>query len=204
MQNYLRHLYYGLVIVLLGITGLNAQAAVSPLGVGLFPGVQFPPEEYTVTGARISILFGKERDLYGIDLGVLGNITEQTFTGVGISGVFNITEGNTTILGLQLAGIMNINTTKTWVYGVQTALIANDNVGESTVVGLQLAAIANLSAFTKVYGLQVGLYNRAQDVYGFQIGLVNVAKSLHGVQIGLVNFNETGTFYVSPILNIGF
>ncbi|MGZ3796156.1 MAG: LA_2272 family surface repeat-containing protein, partial [Pseudobdellovibrionaceae bacterium] len=74
----------------------------------------------------------------------------------------------------------------------------------STVAGIQLALLANLSAFTDIYGLQVGLYNRAKDVYGLQVGLVNVTDNLHGVQIGLINFNHKGPFAMSPILNIGF
>src|SRR5690606_27971365 len=98
----------------------------------------------------------------------------------------------------------NINTNKTQVYGVQLAGLVNYQTAESSVVGLQLAALANLSDHTDVYGLQVGLFNRARNVYGLQIGLVNVTNSLHGLQIGLLNFHHTGTFVVSPFLNVGF
>jgi hypothetical protein len=182
---------------------IQSEAAVTPLSVGIAPPVQFPPSDFTITGLRVSALWGHHRDLYGVDVGMLGNITDQTFTGLGVSGLFNYTKGTTTILGLQLAGLTNINTNKTEVYGVQAALGLNSNTAASSLVGVQLAA-ANLSPFMDIYGLQAGLYNRAKDVYGFQIGVVNVADNLHGIQIGLINFNTKGLIGVSPLLNIGF
>jgi hypothetical protein len=180
-----------------------AWSAVTPLSVGIAPPVQFPPDDFSVTGLRASVLWGHHRDLYGVDLGVLGNITDQTFTGIGVAGVFNATHGSTTALGLQLAGLTNINTGKTSVYGVQAALGLNLNTVASQVAGVQLA-LANVSPFTDIYGLQLGVYNKAQEVYGFQIGLINVASDLHGIQIGLLNFNQKGLFAVAPILNVGF
>ncbi|CAN5715299.1 hypothetical protein BH10BDE1_BH10BDE1_03700 [soil metagenome] len=181
-----------------------AAAAVSPIAVSIVPPVQFPSDEFSVTGLRLSALWGHHRDLYGIDLGVLGNITDQTFTGIGLSGLANMTHGMTTIIALQAAGLANVNTQKTDVYGVQVAGAINWNSAQSKVVGLQLAILSNLSPNTTVYGAQIGIYNRAQEVYGFQIGVVNLTKNLHGIQIGLVNFNETGIFGVSPILNAGW
>lgn len=180
-----------------------AEAAVSPLSIGIIPPVQFPPADFTVTGARVNLIYGKHRDVYGLDVGVLGNITEQTFTGIGLAGGFNYTKGNTTAILLQGAGIANVNTNKTKIYGAQVALGLNMNDAESSVVGLQLAAV-NLSAHTNVYGVQAGVFNKAKSVYGLQIGLVNVATDLHGIQIGLINFNSTGIFAVSPIINVGF
>lgn len=181
-----------------------AHAAVSPLALDIIPPVQFPPQDFSVTGLRASALWGDQRDVYGLDLGLIGNVTQQGFVGIGVSGIFNLTHGTTTAIGLQAAGVANINTSKTQVYGVQLALVTNYNSAESRVVGLQAALLANISPFTDIYGIQTGLYNRAKDVHGLQIGLVNVAESLHGVQIGLVNFNHKGLFAVSPFLNVGF
>lgn len=181
----------------------GAHAAVSPIAIDIVPPVQFPPDDFNVTGLRASVLWGDQRNVYGVDVGLLGNITQQDFVGLGVSGVFNWTRGTTTALGAQLAGVANINTNKTSVYGVQAALITNYNSAEAKVVGFQVA-LANISQFTDIYGVQMGLYNRAKDVRGFQIGLVNVAENLHGVQIGLVNINHKGPFAVSPFLNVGF
>jgi hypothetical protein len=180
----------------------RAWAAMSPVSITLAPPVQFPPADYNVTGARLGIL-GHHRNVYGLDVGLVGNITDQDFTGLAVSGLFNYTKGQTTAIIGQFAGLTNINTSKARIYGAQIAALANMNQGEASVAGLQFA-LANLCEHTKIYGLQGGIYNRAQSVYGLQIGLVNVAEDLHGLQIGLVNFNHKGIFAVSPILNVGW
>ncbi len=183
------------------INSQAAHAAVSPVSITLVPPLQFPAQDFAITGARISLLFGHQRNMYGLDLGVIGNITDQDFSGIGISGIFNATHGTTH--GIQLAGLANYNTNKTTIVGLQAAIGANINTAAAEVYGLQLAA-ANICDHTDINGFQVGIINRAQTVRGLQIGLINTVNSLHGVQIGLVNFNHTGMFSVSPIINIGF
>jgi hypothetical protein len=165
--------------------------------------VQFPPKDFSIVGARLSVFWGEHRDVYGLDLGAIGNVTSGSFAGIGVSGIFNWNQGSATVIGLQAAGIANVNTNKARIYGLQVAAGLNSNKAESSIVGLQVA-LANYSPFTTVGGFQVGLYNRANEVYGLQIGLINVAESLHGLQIGLVNFNHKGLFAVAPILNVGF
>lgn len=191
------------VLAIIFSTSYQASAAVTPLSVSVVPPLQFPADDFSVTGLRLSLLWGQHRDLYGIDIGAIGNITEQKFTGIGVSGVFNYTKGNTTILGLQLAGLTNLNTNKTNVYGIQATLGLNMNSAAGSLVGVGIG-LANISSFTDVYGAQIGIYNKANEVYGLQIGLINVASNLHGIQIGLLNFNNKGIFAVAPILNIGF
>lgn len=193
------------IVILLAalILSIVAEAAVSPLAISIGGPAQFPPRDFDITGARVSLLYGQSRDVYGIDLGVLGNITTGKFTGIGVSGLFNNTRGQTTITGLQFAGLANINSQKTSVYGIQASLGANYNSAESKIVGLQFAPV-NISAFSKIYGFQVGLYNKAREVRGFQIGVINVAQNLKGIQIGLLNFHHDGIFVVSPFINIGF
>jgi hypothetical protein len=191
----------GLFIITTFLPG--AHAATSPVSVGIAPPVQFPSSEFTITGARLSVLWGSHRDLYGLDIGGIGNITQQEFKGVALSGIFNKTEGRTTAIFTQAAGVANWNTNTTEVYGLQLAGALNMNKATSSVVGVQLALI-NMSEQTAIYGIQAGIYNKARVVYGFQIGLVNDTTDLHGLQIGLVNFYHNGTFVVSPILNVGF
>ncbi len=195
-------IFFLTLVVCLGLAD-RAQAALSPISVNILSPVQFPPSDFSVTGARVSALWGKHRDVYGLDFGLIGNITDQDFVGLAVSGLFNLTRGQTTAIGAQLAGLANVNMQKTAVYGLQLALGLNYNDAASSVTGLQFA-LANVAAHTDIRGFQVGIYNRAQEVYGLQIGLVNVASNLHGVQIGLLNFNHKGTFAVSPILNVGF
>lgn len=175
---------------------------MTPLAIGIVPPLQFPPSKFDIVGLRASVIYGNHRSVSGIDLGIIGNMTEVSFAGIAVAGGFNRNKGKATILGLQLAGIANLNMEKARVYGVQAALV-NYNKAESHVVGLQLAA-ANLAKDTTIYGVQTGIWNNARAVYGFQIGLVNMATDLHGLQIGLVNFHHNGLFKVAPILNVGF
>jgi hypothetical protein len=191
-----------LATVFVMFTSPMAKAFNSPLSVAIVPPVQFPTSEFSVTGARLSALWGKHRDVYGLDFGVIGNMTEQRFVGLAVSGLFNETSGDTTIILLQAAALGNLNVQKTNIYGVQLAAL-NKNDAESSLVGLGLGLV-NLSPNMTIMGLQVGLYNKARSVYGLQIGIVNQATDLHGLQIGLLNFATNGPFAVSPILNIGF
>ena len=199
MSKILRILLCGAVFLIFS----NVSAAVTPISISIVPPIQFPPQNFTVAGARVSALWGQHGHVYGLDIGVIGNITTQDFGGIAVSGIFNRNYGTTTVVGLQLAGIANINTQKTNVVGLQVASV-NSNTGTSTVTGLQIGIVANLSSHTKVYGFQIGAYNAADEVYGFQIGIINKANSLHGLQIGLINFHEKGVFRVCPILNFGF
>ena len=198
----MKHFILSLLTLFVFISS-SAMAATSPLSVNIAPPVQFPPSDYNVTGLRAGVV-GHHRSVYGIDIGAIGNITDQEFVGIAVSGVFNITRGNTTALGLQAAGLTNVNTNKTTVVGVQLAGLMNINYAESSVVGVQLALIGNLASHTKIYGVQAGLMNKAHTVYGIQVGLYNYAESLHGLQIGLINVHRQGLFGISPLINFGF
>lgn len=195
----MKNIIYALILCF----AFESHAALSPISLNIVPPAQFPPSDFNVTGLRTSLLWGRQRDVTGIDLGLIGNITDQKFTGLAVSGLFNYTGGESTAVGAQIAGLTNINKQKISVYGIQAALGANVNPAESSVTGLQFALV-NWSPHTTIYGLQAGLYNKARTVYGLQIGLINVAESLRGIQIGVMNFHTKGIFVVSPILNIGF
>lgn len=197
----MRTIKFLFVAILVSLTSSFAFAAASPLAVTIFPPVQFPPEDFNVTGLRLGLI-GKHRDVYGLDFG-LANVTTGQFVGLGVAAAMNLTYGDVTAIGAQIGGITNINYGKTNVFGVQLAVFTNYNKAESSVTGLQLS-LANLADHTTIYGLQAGVYNKAREVYGFQFGLVNFAEKLHGIQIGLLNFHKQGTFVVSPIINAGF
>lgn len=201
MLNELRKFKILFVLLLSVLTGASAQAGFSPLGLSIIDPVQFPPDDFTVTGARLNLIWGQVQSVYGFDVG-LGNVTTQSMNGIQV-GALNLNRGTITAIGLQAGAIGNFNTNKANIYGVQAALGMNSNKAESVLVGLGVAAVNN-TPFTKVVGAQVGLYNKAGNVYGFQIGIVNSAEYLHGIQIGLMNFNNHGLFSVSPFLNAGF
>lgn len=198
----------GLFVLLVSILGMGGPTAahaapISPLGVSIIPPVQFPPGDFYITGARLNVIWGKHRRVYGLDVGGIGNITEQAMAGIQVAGGFNLNQGTVVGVGLQAAGLANVNNGRARIVGAQLAGLFNSNKAETTVIGVQ-ASLANLSPFTTIGGVQLGIYNRALVVYGLQIGLVNHAKVLHGIQIGLINFHTDGLFAVAPILNVGF
>lgn len=181
----------------------HAAPLNSTISFNILPPVQFPQRDYKITGLRLSALWGNQQDVYGLDIGGLGNVTEGAFGGSAIAGVFNVTHHLTRVVGFQLAGGANINTEKTQIYGVQGAIGANINTAESSLYGFQFG-LMNFSMNTNVYGVQVGLFNQARGVYGLQVGFINMANNVHGLQIGFLNFNETGLFAISPVLNFGW
>lgn len=179
-----------------------ANAAMAPAALSIFPPIEFPPKDRTIAGVRASVLWGKHMNVYGFDFGILGNISDGSFGGLAVSGIFNVTHSTTTVIALQAAGIINMNMGKTHIVGFQIAPV-NYNKESASILGLAFG-LANIEDHTNVYGFQVGIYNTALNVYGFQIGLINSADTLHGIQIGLLNFHRTGLFPVSPGINIGF
>lgn len=179
-----------------------ALSAYSPVSIGVIPPLELPTDNFVVGGARVSLLYGRQKSVYGIDIGGLGNVTYVDFAGVAVSGLFNVTHGMTTVIGLQAAGLSNINTNNTRIVGVQFAGVFNSNSSSLDLFGIQVAAF-NFNPRAVIRGLQVGTYNSANSVYGIQIGVLNSANSLHGLQIGLVNFNGSGPMRVFPILNAG-
>lgn len=105
--------------------------------------------------------------------------------------------------GIDLAVLGNV--TKQSFKGVAISGLFNYNEVAASIVGLQFAGVANINGTgSKLYGIQLGLYNRVTKVYGIQLGLINSTHELHGIQIGIINFNEAGPFKVSPIINAAF
>jgi hypothetical protein len=184
------------------LSSAPSLAGYTPIGFGIAPPAQLPPKSFSIVGARLSAGYGVNKDVYGVDLGTIGNITENQFVGIGVSGLFNWNKGHATVIGLQAALGANINVNKARIVGLQVSGW-NANLAESTMVGVGLG-LGNQSPNMTMIGLQAGLYNTARHVYGFQIGLVNRAENLHGIQIGLLNFNTHGLFSLAPIMNIGF
>ena len=123
----------------------------SPIGVGLFPPLQVPNSEFMITGLRVGAV-GYNRAVAGIDVGLLGNITYQSFSGSALALLFNYNQVAANIYGFQVAGLANINGTGSSLYGVQLGLY---------------------NKVSNVYGIQLGLINVADRLTGIQIGLIN-------------------------------
>jgi len=147
-----------------------------PIQLGLFPPVQIVPEDESVRGVRLSLLYGKNVVVSGLDVGLVSHTTGDLL-GVQFA-VVGISDGNVT--GWQ----------SNWV-----------NLSRGAVEGLQSGVV---SITDTGRGMQWSGVNHAQNFRGLQLGIVNYAGHLNGVQIGLINIiHEGGQFPVFPIVNWG-
>lgn len=169
----------------------------------IVPPIQYPDQGKAAL-TRFSVIYGQHAGIIGLDVGLIGNMTDQFFLGTAISGLFNINNGKTYIIGAQIAGLTNWIKSDAVVAGVQLTAGVNYIKGSGHIGGLQLGLLGNVATNTNIYGFQVGIYNEAADVYGFQFGLVNIARKLHGIQIGLVNIQHEGLIRFLPLINAGF
>lgn len=171
----------GLVAALspLAPADLSAQAE-HPVQVALLAPIQAFPEDDAVRGLRLSLLYGRNSDVTGVDVGLVPHVMGD-FVGVQV-GVASIVEGDAR--GLQ------------WGPGL--------NLVDGYLTGAQFAGLVNSARAGE--GLQVaGGVNHSRDFRGLQIALVNYAQRLHGVQLGLVNIiREGGVLPVMPLVNWSF
>ena len=136
----------------------------SPVGFAFLPvrHLQFPGVGSDVDGLRFAMTAGHNREVNGIDFGLIGSWADGEINGVSISGLAKCSGGA--------------------AFGVHLAAALNYASGDLT--GIQLALVN--SAY-RVNGLQVGMVNFESEGSGFQVGVFNMAESFHGLQVGLVN-----------------
>jgi hypothetical protein len=153
------------IVVLLALSAsLSAMPVTAeetkPIEISLWTPVQIHDETTSIKGFRLNILYGVNKDVTGLDLGLVNRNT----------GVFK---------GVQL-GLVGMSGDFT---GWQATFV---NITDGKFVGLQGSySVYNSGVTTK--GAQFGLVNRAESFEGLQLGLFNVTDTLHGIQIGLLN-----------------
>ena len=145
-------LLYGLVLLSIAsaLPELKAQGN-SPIQISIFNPLQIVNERTTIKGLRINLIYGKNRGMNGLDIGMINHIGNKASTAVQL-GFANYTEAN--------------------FKGVQFSVGAN--WGEKKVTGLQWGL---LNYAINISGLQVGFVNYAENMNGLQIGLANIIKN---------------------------
>ena len=167
-----------------------------PLGFAMFAPGQFPPVEADVTGFRLSVFYGRNRNVFGLDVGALVSVADGDLMGLEVSGLFN--QIGSSSGALQIGGIANVCADN--FLGFQIAGIANRVEGDCA--GLQVGTL-NLASKDMV-GVQIGAFNNAKNAKGLQIGVVNHAVKMTGVQIGLINLIDESSVSCLPIVNAHF
>ena len=125
-----------------------AVSGSSPVAFAIAPRLEWPSADCEVTGFRLSLFAGDHVDVYGLDLGVVGNFVKRE------------------VGGLQIGGLFNAVGEADCVFQVAVAC----NYCSGNFGGVQIG-IVNITE--KGRGLQFGLVNRANLFYGVQVGLAN-------------------------------
>ena len=147
--------------LLAGIQTVSAEepAPMTPVMFSLFTPAQVPSENFDVKGLRIDLLYGKCRNLYGLDAGLVNHTTGKE---VGLAvGVVNYVEGKFT--GLQ-AGVVNVA-----------------KQASALQVGIYNGA-------DDMSGFQIGVINHARIMRGVQIGVINVIENNDLPFFPVINF----------------
>ena len=165
-----------------------------PLGLYLLPNIGFPGEHWDVGPVRINLIAGRNRDVYGLDLGLVGNMATEEFSGLQSAGLFNRighSDG-----AVQLAGVFNHCCGD--FTGLQAAIA---NVADGEMDGLQIGLYNRASVLD---GMQLGFFNIVDSGDGVQIGVINSARELDGLQIGVINIIRDSSMPFLPLLNFAF
>ena len=201
LTNAARRLGMGiLVFVLCGLISIESLAVETsssplPIGLGIVEQAQFPNPDADIMGLRFSLGYNRNANVSGLDFGLFGCGVDGFLFGLQFSVLLNnIGSANG---ALQLSGIAN-NCLEDF-NGIQIASIANKVDGN--VYGMQLALfnIAN-----DMSGTQIGVYNQANNALGIQIGVINMANDMKGIQLGVCNVIKNGLIPYMIILNANF
>ncbi len=200
-RNALRKCFFSISAALLFATpAMRADDSVEYetiylVGFSIFNPVQFPDSSSEVSGFRLSLVYGKNRVVSGLDISAFVSVVEEDF--YGLEGSVLINNIGSSSGALLIAGVAN--TCYGDFSGLQVACIANYAGGN--VTGGQ---IGSFNSSQDVSGFQIGAFNVATSVVGCQIGVINVAQNIKGLQIGLINVIKSNDYPCLPLFNTHF
>lgn len=139
-----------MLVLLLAIFGMNAQAQNKPVQLALFNPVQIFHESTSISGIRISLIYGKNASVSGIDWGLVNQTTSGRSMGWQVG-----------LVGVNAANFV----------GLESSLI---NLTDGNVEGVQWGLYNHAGSMN---GLQLGFINHCGSMKGLQIGLVNIIKT---------------------------
>ena len=137
---------YAIVLAILATSSVFAQG--KPVQLALFNPLQIVPEDESISGFRLSLIYGRNANMTGLDWGLVTKTTGN-FSGVQW-GFVGLVDGN--------------------FEGWQDNFVSITN---GSFKGLQMGAY-NSADF--VNGVQFGLINTAGSMKGIQLGLLNFIK----------------------------
>jgi len=139
--------FYLLLLVLIISFAAIINAQEKPIQISLFNPIQIFPENTSIAGLRLNIIYGKNANMVGLDWGFV-NQTTGTQTGVQWGGI-NLVDGG--FKGWQSG----------WV-----------NITHGNSLGLQTGLVNYHGGYFN--GLQWSLVNYTETLKGLQLGLINI------------------------------
>ena len=139
-------LFGALAMMILVLPSL-ASAQSKPINIALVNPIQIFPEDNSIAGLRINLIYGKNVSMTGLDWGLINAVGSGGFTGLQW-GLVNVCDGN--FLGFQAGAI---------------------NLTDKNVEGFQWGWY---NSGDHVSGFQLGLVNNARSLKGIQIGIINI------------------------------
>jgi hypothetical protein len=125
------------------------ESKTQPVQLALFSPVQIFSPDYSISGIRLNLIYGKNATVTGLDWGLINHTTTGESVGWQLG-----------IVGLVEADFMGWQ--DNWV-----------NVVKGNFRGLQWGFV---NSANHAGGLQFGLVNYARTLNGLQIGLINIIK----------------------------
>ncbi len=139
----------GLVILVISLLVQPAMAQRKPVQLAFVTPIQIVPDDYGVSVIRLSLLYGRNTNVSGLDWGLVSHCTSGMSKGVQFG----------------LVGMVDADFT-----GFQATAV---NITRQNVEGFQWGVV-NYAGHAS--GLQLGIVNYAMSMKGLQIGLVNIIK----------------------------
>ena len=140
---------FGVAILTLILLAQPVLAQQKPIQLSLFSPIQLVPEENAISGVRLSLLYGRNTYVTGLDWGLVSHSTSGMSKGVQFG----------------LVGLVDADFT-----GFQSTAV---NITKGNFEGFQWG-VMNYAGHAS--GFQLGFVNYALSMKGLQIGLVNIIK----------------------------
>ena len=144
----MKNLFSGFLSILfiLGFSSVS-RSQIKPVQLSLVNPIQIVPESQSINGFRFNLIYGKNANVTGFDLGLANQTTGKE---VGVQwGLVNFTDGGFT--------------------GWQDSFV---NITKGMSVGLQSGGVNYHDGYFN--GLQISIVNYAATLKGLQIGLINI------------------------------
>lgn len=180
------------ILLIMGwIAAVDAGENARPFQLSLFSPVAIVPENWSIHGVRINLLYCVNKDMLGLDIGVVNRVNGN-LRGYEYGLLFNYLEGN--LGGYQTSFLVNVSRGN--INGGQEGLV---NVTKGDVSGFQFGVY---NGTKNLEGVQIGGFNQAEVVKGFQLGICNITGVLDGLQVGLINVaTQKKILKFLPIIN---